>query len=119
MTAIATIYGLEGNTIFTMLTDQAAVRAAASDYIIWAAAIPIAGMAAFIWDGVFVGLTATRQMLASLAVATAVFFTLFFSLTVIPDANDRLWTAFISYLFIRGFILTVAFRQRKPVKSQI
>ena len=117
-TAFATIYGLGGNAIFTMLTDQTAVRAAASDYIIWAAVIPIAGMAAFIWDGVFVGLTATRQMLASLAVATAVFFTLFFCLTVIPDANDRLWTAFISYLFIRGFILTVAFRQRKPVKNQ-
>ena len=65
-------------------------------------------MAAFIWDGVFVGLTATRQMLLSLAGATAVYFAIYF-LSPFPDANSSLWTAFLAYLAVRGVILWLCF----------
>ena len=57
-----------------LLTDEASVVATASDYLPWAVLIPLAGLSAFIWDGVFIGLTATRYMLLSMLGATLTFF---------------------------------------------
>lgn len=111
MTAFATAYGVFGENIMQLLTDDTAVLAHAESYRIWAAIVPAAGMAAFVWDGIFVGLTATRQMLVSLAVATILFFAADFGLTGICTPNTRLWTAFVSYLIARGLILTLAYRR--------
>lgn len=101
-------YGVFNQEVMTLFSDKPEVVAFAAAYRWWIALAPIAGMAAFIWDGVFVGLTATRQMLLSLAGATAVYFTIYF-LFPLADANDCLWTAFLAYLAVRGVILWLCF----------
>ena len=93
------------------LSDKPEVVAFAAAYRWWIALAPIAGMAAFIWDGVFVGLTATRQMLLSLAGATAAYFAIYF-LSPFPDTNSNLWTAFLTYLAVRGVILWLCFARK-------
>lgn len=101
-------YGVFNHEVMSLFSDKPEVVAFAAAYRWWIALAPIAGMAAFIWDGVFVGLTATRQMLLSLAGATAVYFTIYF-LFPLADANDCLWTAFLAYLAVRGVILWLCF----------
>lgn len=101
-------YGVFNHEVMSLFSDKPEVVAFAAAYRWWIALAPIAGMAAFIWDGVFVGLTATRQMLLSLAGATAVYFTIYF-LFPLADANDCLWTAFLAYLAVRGVILWFCF----------
>lgn len=101
-------YGVFNHEVMSLFSDKPEVVAFAAAYRWWIALAPIAGMAAFIWDGVFVGLTATRQMLLSLAGATAVYFTIYF-LFPLADANDCLWTAFLAYLTVRGVILWLCF----------
>lgn len=113
MTIFSTAYGLSGEHIVALLTDNREVIEATSSYRFWAAAIPVAGMAAFIWDGIFIGLTATRQMLLSLLAATATFFIIYFGAVFITDPNNRLWTAFICYLAVRGLSLSVLYLSRK------
>lgn len=49
----------------------------------------------------FIGATATRGMLVSMAVAAACFFLLYYSLRPVL-ANHALWLAFLAYLFVRG-----------------
>lgn len=71
-------YGVFNHEVMSLFSDKPEVVAFAAAYRWWIALAPIAGMAAFIWDGVFVGLTATRQMLLSLAGATAVYFAIYF-----------------------------------------
>ena len=72
---------------------------------------PVAGMAGFVWDGVYIGLTATREMLATILVSSAVFFALYFLLPT-GMGNDRLWLAFVAYLAMRGLSQTAVFRHR-------
>ena len=110
MLLFSAAYGLAGNGIMSLLTDDVSVLTAASPYRWWAAAIPVAGMAAFIWDGIYIGLTATRGMLAALFAATAMFFLCYYGLELILpgiEPNFRLWTAFIVYLASRGIIQTL------------
>lgn len=104
-------YGVFNHEVMSLFSDKPEVVAFAAAYRWWIALAPIAGMAAFIWDGVFVGLTATRQMLLSLAGATAVYFAIYF-LSPFSDANSSLWTAFLTYLAVRGVILWLCFARK-------
>ena len=75
------------------------------DYHPWVVLIPLAGFQAFVWDGVFIGATATRAMLLTMAVATAAFF-ICYHLTFPLWGNNALWMSFIIYLFSRGMLQT-------------
>jgi MATE family multidrug resistance protein len=97
------VYALGGNAFLSLLTNDESVIAAANEYFWWAVAIPVAGVAAFIYDGIFIGMTATRGMLVSSAIASIVFFALFFVLRPLMF-NHALWLSFIVYLAIRGLI---------------
>ena len=105
----AVLYGFFGTTAFSLLTDNAAVRECAYDYRWWTAVIPLVGVGAFVWDGVYIGLTATRHMLYALGIALVAFFATFF-LCPAADANNRLWAAFIIYLAARSAAQTVMAR---------
>ena len=102
-------YAFGGNAFLCLLTDDRQVTAAADSYFGWALAIPAAGVAAFIWDGVFIGATATRGMLLSMAAAAVCFFALHYGLRPVLG-NHALWLAFIVYLFVRGAVQTVLSR---------
>ena len=99
-----------GNTFLSLLTDDAPVLAAAARYLPWAVAIPVAGVAAFVWDGVFIGTTSTRAMLLSSAVAGVLFFAVFFAAAPALH-NHGLWLAFICYLAARGIVQTFLFKR--------
>lgn len=111
MTVLFTVaYAAGGDAFLSLLTDEPGVVDASGDYFYWALALPVAGVAAFIWDGVFIGCTFTRGMLVSMFVASAVFFVLYYSLRGIYG-NHALWLAFIAYLFIRGLVQTFFFKR--------
>lgn len=99
------VYALGGNAFLGLLTDDKEVITAAGTYFYWALAIPVAGIAAFIWDGVFIGATATRGMLVSMAAAAISFFTTYYGLRPVLG-NHALWFAFLIYLSMRGIVQT-------------
>ena len=103
-------YAAGGDTFLSLLTDEPGVVKASGDYFYWALALPVAGVAAFIWDGVFIGCTLTRGMLVSMFVASAVFFISYYSLYDVYG-NHALWFSFIAYLFIRGLVQTFFFKR--------
>lgn len=113
MAVFAIAYGFFAPQIFGILTDDADVIATATIYRLWCIAIPIASMAGFVWDGVFIGLTATRGMLVSIAVACVSFYTLnIFPLYCGTHSNDWLWLAFVVYLAMRGIVQTIYYITR-------
>lgn len=103
-------YAFCGDLVLSLLSDNDVVLAAAGDYRWWAVLIPVAGVGAFIWDGVFVGATMTRAMLLSMAVATAIFFAVCLSLYQ-AMGNHALWLAFILYLSARAGVQTILFNR--------
>lgn len=98
------LYLLGGNSFLGLLTNDQAVIEASKEYFPWACLIPIAGVAAFVYDGIFIGITATRGMLFSSFAATAFFFAFFFIGIRFYHPNHILWLAFIIYLALRGMI---------------
>ena len=114
LTAIySVVYGVGGLDFLRILTNEENVIAASEEYIFWAMLIPIAGMVAFVWDGVFIGMTMTRGMLSGTFVAAIVFFTTYF--TFEPTLkNHALWLAFILYLGARGVTQSVYWKMNSP-----
>lgn len=100
------IYVWGGSWIVSILTDESEVLAASRDYLWWVWLIPAAGAAAFIWDGIFIGMTATRGMLVSSFLSTVVFFVV----CCLSQNNHGLWLAMIIYLAMRGVFQTIWFR---------
>ena len=94
-------YFLEGRAFLSLLTDDVAVLGTAQVYQPWILLFPLCGMAAFIWDGIYIGATATKGMLISMASGMMVFFLLYFTLVPLWG-NHGLWCAFVVYLATRG-----------------
>ena len=108
-------YALGGASFLQLLTSDEEVIAASATYFPWALLIPLCGLAAFIWDGIYIGATATRGMLLSMAVATLTFFLLYAALHTIWG-NHALWLAFLAYLLQRGLMQTLL---RKSVYQKL
>ena len=99
-------YVLFGNAFLSLLTDDATVLESIHIYQPWTFLFPLCGMAAFIWDGIYIGATATKGMLISMLSGMAIFF-LLYVLLVPLFANHGLWIAFICYLSARGISQTL------------
>lgn len=97
------VYAVGGEGFLGLLTNEKDVVGAAASYLPWAVLVPAAGVLPFIYDGIFIGITATRGMLISSVFAMVTFFTLCY-LMIPTVGNHGLWLALISYLLVRGFV---------------
>lgn len=112
-----TVYFFLGGSVLGLLTDETSVVATAAGYLPWAALVPLCGFAAFIWDGILVGLIRTRIMLAAMAAAMLTFFSVY-ALSVHHLGNHGLWLAFCCYLAVRGLAEWWLFRRNAGVILQ-
>lgn len=102
------LYALFSQQFLYLLTDKAGVIEVAGRFRFWVLLFPVAGFAAFLWDGIYIGLTASRQMRNSMFVAVGCFFLSYYLLYPIYG-NNGLWFSFVIYLFMRGVMQTVLF----------
>ena len=100
------VYVLGGSTLLRLLTTDGDVIATARHYLPWAVCIPFAGMAAFVWDGIFIGMTRAKGMLTACFIAAVVFFVLWLLLAPTMH-NNALWLAFVAFLATRGLVQTI------------
>ena len=97
------VYGIGGKVFLGLITNEQSVITASSAYFYWVLAIPLAGFAAFLYDGIFIGATATRWMLYAMSIATIAFFLIYYGFRG-AMGNHALWLAFITYLALRGIV---------------
>jgi len=109
--AFTLLYIIGGENFLGLLTSDERVISASGEYFGWAILIPLAGMSAFVFDGIFVGITQSKSMLCSTAIASATFFALFFALHPLMG-NHALWLAFVLYLILRGIVLFVIYHRK-------
>ena len=99
------LYSIGARPVAALLTSQSEVVAQVGRYWYWVGAIPLVSVWAFIFDGVYIGLTATRRMLVATFAAAATFFAV--SLASPAFTVDILWSAFLGYLLVRGVALAL------------
>lgn len=101
--AFTLLYGIGGKEFLGLLTNEQSVISASGDYFYWVLAIPLAGFAAFLLDGICIGATSTHIMLKAMIVASGSFFLIYYSLHNVLN-NHALWLGFIVYLALRGIM---------------
>lgn len=107
------LYTLWGTDFASLLTDSTSVLKVVDEMHLWLVLIPLMSVAAFIFDGFYIGLTATFRLFWTTVVATAIFAAICFlhlsqgTLTISMPDNDTMWIGFLAYLATRGILLSM------------
>jgi multidrug resistance protein, MATE family len=105
---LACILALTGGSVFIdVVSTNAQVRETARQVLLFAAATPLCGAAAFIFDGVFIGATWTQAMRNAMLAALACYIGAIILLQ--PLANAGLWSALLLFLVARGLFQAVLY----------
>ena len=100
-------YALFGQQIVSVFTDQTIVIESIQVVLIWTVFAPIVNSICFIWDGVYIGATATPPMRNSMLVATVFVFIPVYYLTLNTLGVHAIWLAMFSFMLARGILLSV------------
>lgn len=107
--AYALAYGVWGEAMLRIFTDQEAVLAVALDYWVWMVAFPVLSTPCYLYDGIFIGLTASKAMRNSMLIAFGVFLGLVFSVGQYWG-NHGLWLSLLLFMIMRGLVQGILFR---------
>ena len=105
-------YLVAGEYLIALLTGIPEVRAAAATYLPWAAAAPLVAVAGFLFDGVFIGATWTRDLRNAMLVVVFGIYLPAWWLLMPAFGNHGLWAAMILFLAARGVALGLLWPRR-------
>ena len=106
--AYSLAYGLLGGPILRLFSTDMAVIALAQGYLLWMIVLPIVGYACYIWDGIYVGLTATRALRNTMLVAMVLYLSTYY-LAPLQDQGHLLWLSLLILLASRGVMQMILY----------
>jgi MATE family multidrug resistance protein len=119
------VYLFGSDPAFRVLTSDAQVVQAARPFYFWLLLMPPIGCAAFTWDGVFVGATASRSLRNSLVWALLAFFGLWFfgyavrGGSLLPEeALHFLLAAYFAHLLVRTLYLSYRYYRSRSLIAE-
>lgn len=115
--AFTIAYYFWGTDILSILTNDKSVIAEAMNYMLWTILVPITGFSAFLFDGIYIGATASKPMRNIMFLATAGFFAGYYILSPIWG-NNGLWISFLIFLSLRGGLMWIWNRKIITVKCE-
>lgn len=101
---LALVFALFGGTIIDIMTTAPDVRAEARTYLIYMAAAPVVGVAAWMLDGIFIGATRSRDM-RNMMVLSLLVYLVALALLMPTYGNHGLWLALLISFIARGATL--------------
>ena len=101
---ISATFLIAGPTLIDLLTSAPEVREAARSYLPWLVLSPVAGVAAWMLDGIFIGATRTHEMRNAMLISVAVYAVLVVLLMPLIG-NHGLWVALICLNLTRAVTL--------------
>lgn len=106
----ALLFVLADVPLLRLFTDQQSLVDASLRYMPYVIAYPVLAFLSYLWDGVFIGLTASRAMRNSMALSFA-FFVAGYLLLVPRWGADGLWISLLAFMLARGLVQTALWRQ--------
>ena len=104
------LYLVGGEFLFSLLTSNREVIENARPYFTWVILVPLVSFTAFLWDGIFIGATAGREMRNAMLVSTLLIFFPAYFLAGRWMGNHGLWLAFILFMGSRGITMQLLSR---------
>jgi MATE family multidrug resistance protein len=119
-------YWFGGVPMLRLMSSDAAVVEASRQFLPWLVLMPLTGCAAFTWDGIYLGATASKGIRDAMLWAAALFFACWFAgigilraVSPLPHDAPRyqavaihvLMAAYFAHLLARTVVLTVRYRR--------
>ena len=116
------IYATTGLPAVRLLTSDGDVVEACRQFLPWLLLMPPLGCAAFTWDGIYMGATASRGLRDSMALAAVAFFAVWYAgkWLLHPEgaiAIHLLFAAYFAHLLMRTILLTARWRKEVLIGS--
>ena len=108
------IYHFAGVPMLRMMTSDSAVVEQAKEYLSWLLLMPLIGCAAFTWDGIYIGATASKEIRNAMLWAVLSFVVVWvlggYALPDIPPMHI-LMAAYFAHLLARTIYLSVRYKK--------
>ena len=117
--AVSTLlYGVTGESLFRLMTNNQEVIAAAGPYMPWLLLVPLISCTAFTWDGIYVGATAAKAIRnTTLLSALAFFVTYYLSRGTI--SIQSIYLAYSMHLIVRTILMSVWAKREVIAKAAV
>ena len=103
------LFGVWSDACYSAMTNDATVLARLADYTAWLIAMPIVSTLAFMWDGVYAGATAGKQIRNGMIYAALAFVIGYLATYPYLDVMS-IYIAYFAHLVARVLYLTLAWR---------
>ena len=103
----ALIYFFFFSSLFGIFTDKQELLTQAMPYMMWVVLGPLVNTPCFIWDGIYIGATASVAMRNAMLISTLVIFFPCYWLLLPYLGNHALWVAMLCFMASRGITLSL------------
>ena len=90
-----------------IMTDNQELINTAYEYRYWIILLPLVSGAAFIWDGIYIGVTASKAMRNTMVVASLLVFLPSYYFTINSFGNHALWFSLHLFMISRGVLMWI------------
>jgi len=105
---LSLFFALTADLLIQLMTNIEPVAASAKAYYGWIVALPILGVAAFLFDGLFIGAGAARE-LRNAMIKAAIAYLASVALTLASLGNTALWVGMAIFMLTRSIVLARAY----------
>jgi len=110
--AYAILFWVGERPLLYLFTDVGEVVNGAHPFMLYVIVYPLLGFLSYLWDGVFIGLTASKAMRNSMAFSFAGFVGAYLLLVPVYGAHG-LWAAMLFFMVLRGIVQTIQWRMKR------
>ncbi len=104
------VYFVFGNQLLGIFTNQEEVITAAQPYLGWMILFPVVSFACYIWDGVFIGLTASAAMRNAMIISLIIYLVMHYGFSYCWGVHG-MWAAFLAFMALRAVFLWNSYRK--------
>ena len=108
--AFSIAYWIFGVQILKLFTNQPEVIAAGIPFLFWMIIFPFAGAPSYLWDGIYIGMTAARALRNTMLISLVIFFASWWYFQPIYG-NHGLWLTLLVFLVARGVLQWIWYRR--------
>jgi MATE family multidrug resistance protein len=100
------IYMAAGDFLFKIMTNNSIVLNASREFLPWLIIMPIVSCIGFMWDGIYIGATATVSLRNTMFLSAVAFFAVYY-ITVPFTGFHALMAGYFAHLIVRTFLMTL------------
>lgn len=104
-------YLVAGNLLVSLLTDIAEIKQYAGQFLLWLALMPLVAVWSYLYDGVYIGATWSRDMRNVMLMATGLVFLPVWYLSR-EWGNHGLWFSMMTFMLARGALMAYFYQQK-------